>query len=113
MSVRIRLKRMGSKRRPFYRLVVADSRGKRDGGFLEQVGYYNPIAQPHQLEVDEEKIFEWLKKGAGVSEGAESVLKKAGILAKWRSMRGQSGASEPVTADKEVTSTTEDKEDAG
>ena len=112
MAVRIRLKRMGSKRRPFYRLVVMDSRGKRDGGFLAQVGHYNPIAKPHELEIDEEKVFEWLNKGAGLSEGAEGILKKAGLLAKWRSMRSQSAVAEPEPTEKEVASAAEDQADA-
>lgn len=112
MAVRIRLKRMGSKRRPFYRFVVADSRGKRDGGFLDQVGYYNPIAKPHEIEIDEEKVFGWLDKGAGMSEGAENVLKKMGILARWKSKRSPSGETEPEAAEKEVASDTQDREDA-
>ena len=111
MAVRIRLKRMGSKRRPFYRLVVADSRGKRDGSFLDQVGHYNPIAKPHELEIDEEKVFGWLDKGAGLSEGAEGILKQAGLLAKWRSMRNKPAGAEPEAAEKEIASTTEDQAD--
>jgi small subunit ribosomal protein S16 len=90
MAVRIRLMRMGSKRRPFYRFVVADSRGKRDGGFLDQVGTYNPIAVPHEIKVDEEKIFDWLSKGAGLSDGARSLLKKNGTLSRWDIKRGKS-----------------------
>jgi small subunit ribosomal protein S16 len=87
MAVRIRLMRMGSKRRPFYRFVVADSRGKRDGGFLDQVGYYNPIEQPQKIEVDEAKVFDWLMKGAQLSDGARSLLKKTGTLARWDAKR--------------------------
>jgi small subunit ribosomal protein S16 len=87
MAVRIRLMRMGSKRRPFYRFVVADSRGKRDGGFLDQVGYYNPIERPQQIEVDEDKVFDWLTKGAQLSDGARSLLRKAGTLARWDAKR--------------------------
>jgi small subunit ribosomal protein S16 len=87
MAVRIRLMRMGSKRRPFYRFVVADSRGKRDGGFLEQIGHYNPIEQPQKIEVDEDKVFDWLMKGAQLSDGARSLLKKTGTLARWDAKR--------------------------
>jgi small subunit ribosomal protein S16 len=87
MAVRIRLMRMGSKRRPFYRFVVADSRGKRDGGFLDQVGYYNPIEKPLKIEVDEEKIFDWMSKGAQLTDGTRSLLKKAGTLARWDAKR--------------------------
>ncbi len=87
MAVRIRLMRMGSKRRPFYRFVVADSRGKRDGGFLDQIGHYNPIEQPLKIEVDEDKVFDWLGKGAQLSDGARSLLKKTGTLARWDAKR--------------------------
>jgi small subunit ribosomal protein S16 len=93
MVVRIRLMRMGSKRRPFYRFVVADSRGKRDGGFLDTVGHYNPIAQPEEIRVDENKIFDWLGKGAQISDGAHSLLKKIGIINRWNARR--SGAELP------------------
>jgi len=87
MAVRIRLTRRGSKRRPFYRIVVTDGRVKRDGGFLEQIGQYNPISTPHEFTVDEEKVFEWLKKGAEMSDGARDLLKKHGTLRKWDSVR--------------------------
>ena len=90
MAVRIRLMRMGSKRRPFYRFVVVDSRGKRDGGFLDQVGTYNPIVVPHEMKVDEDNIFDWLSKGAGLSDGARSLLKKNGTLSRWDIKRGKS-----------------------
>ena len=96
MAVRIRLMRMGSKRRPFYRFVVADSRGKRDGGFLEQVGTYNPIEKPLKIEVNEDKVFEWLAKGAQLSDGARSLLKKAGTLARWDAKR--TGREAPAKA---------------
>lgn len=64
MSVKIRLKRMGAKKRPFYRVVVADSRSPRDGRFIETVGTYNPIAQPAEITLDEDKILGWLNNGA-------------------------------------------------
>ncbi len=94
MPVRIRLMRMGSKRRPFYRFVVADSRNKRDGAFLDQVGYYNPVVKPFEIKVDEAKIFDWLSKGAQISEGARSLLKKAGVLARWEAARSLKDKSE-------------------
>ena len=72
MSVKIRMRRMGAKRKPFYRIVVADSRAPRDGRFIEEVGYYNPVAQPKELKLDEDKIFEWLKKGAQPSDTVRS-----------------------------------------
>jgi small subunit ribosomal protein S16 len=82
MSVRIRLTRMGSKGRPFYRLVVIDSRVQRDGGFLDLVGHYNPLANPFEIKVDETKLADWLGKGATMSEGVRSLLKKNGTLAR-------------------------------
>ena len=82
MSVKIRMRRMGAKRKPFYRIVVADSRAPRDGRFIEEVGYYNPVAQPKELKLDEDKIFEWLKKGAQPSYTVRSLLSGAGLMAK-------------------------------
>jgi small subunit ribosomal protein S16 len=74
--------RAGSKRKPFYRFVVIDSKTQRDGGFLDWVGQYNPLAKPHQINVDEAKVSAWLSKGATMSEGVRSLLKKAGTLAR-------------------------------
>lgn len=87
MAVKIRLKRMGAKKRPFYRLVVADSRAARDGAFIECIGYYNPIAEPAEIEIDEEKALDWLRKGAQPSETAKSLLKRTGILEKFAASR--------------------------
>ena len=82
MSVKIRMRRMGAKRKPFYRIVVADSRAPRDGRFIEEVGYHNPVSQPKELKLDEDKIFEWLKKGAQPSDTVRSLLSGAGLMAK-------------------------------
>ena len=82
MSVKIRMRRMGAKRKPFYRIVVADSRAPRDGRFIEEVVYYNPVAQPKELKLDEDKIFEWLKKCAQPSDTVRSLLSGAGLMAK-------------------------------
>ena len=82
MSVKIRMRRMGAKRKPFYRIVVADSRAPRDGRFIEEVGYYNPVSQPKELKLDEDRIFEWLKKGAQPSDTVRSLLSGAGLMAK-------------------------------
>ncbi|AFS40105.1 MULTISPECIES: 30S ribosomal protein S16 [Leuconostoc] len=82
MSVKIRLKRMGAKKRPFYRVVIADSRSPRDGRFIETVGTYNPITQPAEIKLDEEKILSWLSNGAQPSETVRNLLSNAGILAK-------------------------------
>ncbi|HHW14302.1 MAG TPA: 30S ribosomal protein S16 [Firmicutes bacterium] len=80
MAVRIRLKRLGAKKRPFYRLVVADSRFPADGRFIETIGEYNPIAEPAELRVDKEKAIEWLKKGAQPSDTARRLLSQAGVF---------------------------------
>ncbi|KRM51332.1 ribosomal protein S16 [Lactobacillus jensenii DSM 20557] len=73
---------MGSKRKPFYRIVVADSRAPRDGRFIEEVGYYNPVSQPKELKLDEEKVFAWLQKGAQPSDTVRSLLSGAGLMQK-------------------------------
>ncbi|SET05801.1 SSU ribosomal protein S16P [Anaerobranca californiensis DSM 14826] len=82
MAVKIRLRRMGSKKRPFYRIVVADSRSPRDGRFIEEIGYYNPLTEPAVVKVNVEKAQEWLKKGAQPSDTVKSLLKNAGALQK-------------------------------
>ena len=78
--VKIRLRRMGAKKRPFYRLVVADARAPRDGRFIEQVGYYDPLTEPATVKIDEEKVRHWLDVGAQPSDTARSLLKREGIL---------------------------------
>ncbi len=80
MAVKIRLKRMGAKKAPFYRVVVADSRSPRDGKFIEEIGYYNPIKEPVDIKVDKEKAEKWLKSGAQPSDTVKSLFKKVGIL---------------------------------
>lgn len=82
MSVKIRMRRMGAKRNAFYRIVVADSRMPRNGRFIEQVGYYNPVSQPKQLKLDKDKIYAWLQKGAQPSETVRSLLSGAGLMKK-------------------------------
>ncbi|TCL53919.1 SSU ribosomal protein S16P [Hydrogenispora ethanolica] len=81
MAVRIRLNKMGAKKRPFYRLVVADSRAPRDGRFIEIIGHYNPIVDPVELVVDKEKAADWIKKGAQPSDTVKRLLKKVGVIA--------------------------------
>lgn len=83
MSVKIRMRRMGSKRKPFYRIVVADSRMPRDGRFIEEVGYYNPLTNPDEVKLEEGKIFDWLEKGAQPSDTVRSLLSHAGIMKKY------------------------------
>ena len=80
MSVVIRLMRAGAKKRPFYRVVAADSRRQRDGRFLEILGHYNPIAQPHELVVNREKVEKWIGLGAQPSEQAASLFRSIGIV---------------------------------
>ncbi|TQW14837.1 30S ribosomal protein S16 [Lactobacillus gasseri] len=83
MSVKIRMRRMGSKRKPFYRIVVADSRMPRDGRFIEEVGYYNQLTNPDEVKLEEDKIFEWLEKGAQPSDTVRSLLSKAGLMTRY------------------------------
>lgn len=80
MSVKIRLRRMGAKKAPFYRFVVADSRSPRDGKFIEELGYYNPNTEPSEIKVDAEKVKEWIANGAQPSDTVKVLLKKAGIM---------------------------------
>lgn len=80
MAVKIRLKRMGAHKKPFYRIVVADSRSPRDGKFIEEIGYYNPLTEPIQLKVDAEKAKYWLGTGAQPSDTVKALLKKNGII---------------------------------
>lgn len=82
MSVRMRLKRMGAKKAPFYRVVVADSRSPRDGKFIEEIGYFDPTKEPAIIKINGEKALEWIKKGAQPSETVKSLLNKAGITEK-------------------------------
>ena len=79
--VKIRLKRMGTTKRPFYRLVVADSRSPRDGRFIEAIGYYDPLPQPAAVKIDAERVREWLRRGARPSDSARDLLVAQGILA--------------------------------
>mgnify|MGYP001022111814 FL=1 len=77
--VKIRLKRIGAKKKPFYRIVVADARSPRDGKFIEQVGTYDPKAEPSAISVDAEKVKKWLKNGAQPTETVKKLLKIAGV----------------------------------
>jgi len=78
--VRIRLKRLGAKKAPFYRIVVADQRTSRNGKSIAEIGYYDPTKEPVVLKVDAEQAKEWIGKGAQMSETAKSLLKKAGVI---------------------------------
>ncbi len=94
--VKIRLKRMGAKKRPFYRLVVADSRSPRDGRFIELLGFYDPLPNPARVQIDADKVREWIGKGARPSDAARALLVEQGILAKVP--RTFKPAPEPVVA---------------
>ncbi|MEN1759468.1 MULTISPECIES: 30S ribosomal protein S16 [Anoxynatronum] len=80
MAVKIRLKRMGAKKRPFYRIVVADSRAPRDGRFIEEIGYYNPVSEPKEIKIDQEKAQKWISNGAKPTETVRVLLKNNGVL---------------------------------
>ena len=80
MAVKIRLKRIGSKKNPFYRVVVADERSPRDGKFIEDIGYYNPLTDPADIKIDAEKATKWLDNGAQPTETVRTLLKKTEIL---------------------------------
>ena len=78
--VKIRLKRMGAHKNAFYRVVVADSRTPRDGKFIEEIGYYNPLVEPPTIKIDDEKAKKWLENGAQPTETVKSLFKKSGII---------------------------------
>lgn len=78
--VKIRLRRMGAKKTPFYRIVVADSRFPRDGRFIEEIGTYNPLTNPSEIKVEGERALEWIKSGAQPTDTVKALLKKAGVL---------------------------------
>ncbi len=82
MSVKLRLRRMGKKKQPIYKVVAADARSPRDGKFLESVGHYNPIANPHTIELDEDRVNYWLNCGAQPTATVKSLLNQTGILLK-------------------------------
>ena len=90
--VKIRLRRMGAKKRPFYRLVVADSRSPRDGRFIEQLGYYDPLTDPATVKIDEDRVKKWLSQGAQPSDAARSLLQREGVLERYAASR-KSGSS--------------------
>lgn len=80
MAVKIRLRRMGAKKAPFYRIVVADSRYPRDGRFIEEIGYYNPLEEPSVVKVDAEKAKKWIANGAQPTDTVKALFKKNGVL---------------------------------
>jgi len=89
MAVKIRLKRMGAKKSPFYRLVVAESRAPRDGRFVEEIGTYNPLTDPAKVHIKEDRALEWLQNGAQPSDTVRSLFRQAGILKKFHELKLQ------------------------
>ena len=83
MAVKLRLKRMGAKKQPFYRIVAADSRAKRDGRFIEVVGTYNPLTDPAEIKIDEEVAMKWLRNGAVPTDTVRNLFSEAGIMKKF------------------------------
>jgi small subunit ribosomal protein S16 len=87
MAVKIRLKRMGAKKTPFYRIVVADSRSPRDGRYIEIVGTYNPVAEPAKVDINEELVLKWLKDGAKPSDTVRNLFSNQGIMEKFHNAK--------------------------
>lgn len=87
MAVKLRLKRMGAKKRPFYRIVAADSRSPRDGRFIEIIGTYDPIAETEEVKIDEELALKWLKNGAIPTDTVRNLFKSQGLLEKFHNFR--------------------------
>ena len=96
MTTKIRLRRMGAKRAPFYRVVVADSRSPRDGRFIEEIGYYDPTKTPAVVSIDEERALKWLADGAQVTDTAKALLRGQGILAKFAVLKNGTAAPAEV-----------------
>ena len=96
MAVKIRLKRIGAKKAPFYRVVVADERSPRDGKFIEEIGYYNPLTEPADIKINAEKATKWLNNGAQPTETVRTLLKKSEIINGSRRKRIASGSGTQV-----------------
>ena len=92
MAVKIRLKRMGKKKTPSYRVVVADARSPRDGRIIENLGWYNPLVEPSAIKVDEEKVLRWLKNGAQPTESVAQLLKRIGVLDRFEQSKAAAAA---------------------
>ena len=110
MAVKIRLKRMGSKQKAFYRIVVADARSPRDGRFIEEIGTYNPIRVPAEITINEEKALKWLNNGAEPTDTVRSFLSKHGIMKKFADSKVKKVKPKPkkeeVTKEKKTTKKT-------
>src|SRR5436853_1980384 len=99
MSVKIRLKRVGKKKAPSYRVVVADARSPRDGRIIENIGWYNPLVEPSAIHIDAEKALGWLKNGAQPTESVTSLLKRAGIMDRFVQMKKATATAAPTEAE--------------
>lgn len=103
MAVKIRLARRGRKQRPYYHIVIADARSPRDGKFIEQIGSYNPMTKPATIEIDREKAFDWLQKGAQPTDTARAILRFKGVMYRMHLQRGVAkGALTQESADAKV-----------
>jgi small subunit ribosomal protein S16 len=100
MAVKIRLKRGGAKHAAYYRIVVADARNQRDGRFIDQVGTYNPLPSEYKLTLDEDKIIDWLNKGAQLTDTVRSLVSKKGVLAKFADQKAKKVVKKEATAKK-------------
>ena len=89
MALKIRLKRMGTKKKPFYRIVVADAQMPRDGRFVEKVGFYAPLSDEEPYRIDEDRVMHWLNQGAIPTVTVRSILRKAGVMEKWNVFGGK------------------------
>ncbi len=111
MPVRIRLQRKGRKKRPYYHIVIADSRAKRDGRYIERLGFYNPLTKPATIEIDRDKALDWLMKGAQPSETVNAILRYKGVLYKKHLLGGVAkGAFTAEEAEKRYQAWIESKE---
>ncbi len=109
MATTIRLTRMGRKKRPFYRMVVLDSRKRRDGAYLANLGYYNPFCDPHEVELHADEIISWLGKGAQMSETARALLRAEGVLYRWSLVKSGMEEAEIATKVEEFRTASEDR----
>ncbi len=111
MAVKIRLARRGRKKRPYYHIIIADARAPRDGKFIEQIGFYNPMTKPATIELDRDKAYEWLSKGAQPTDTARAILRFKGVLYKKHLQRGVAkGALTQEQADAKLTEWIDAKE---
>lgn len=102
MAVKLRLKRMGAKQKPFYRIIVADSRSPRDGRFIETVGTYDPIKKADNITVKEDRVAYWLDNGAQPTDTVKSLLSKTGVWANYKNSKVKSAPKKAAKAEKEV-----------